>query len=70
MQLKKISNPKGLVPLKYLFDKNDVARNMKVTPNSNEVEDYNIGTYVDPKIIKSSKALESEKKQRYITIMK
>ena len=61
---------KGLISLQDLFDYNDVARNRKVIPNSDEVEEYNIGTDVDIKIIKLSKALDSENKQRYITLMK
>ena len=53
-----------------MFDENDVARNPKVIPNSDEVENYNIGTNVDPKIIKLSKALYSGNKHKYITLMK
>ena len=70
MQLKNNYVLKGLAPLEDLFDKNDVAKNTKVTPNSDEVDDCNIGTDVDPKIIKLSKALDYEKIQKYITLMK
>ena len=58
--MKNNSIPKGLIPLEDLFDESDVARNPKVIPNSDELEDYNIGTDVDPKIINPSKALDSK----------
>ena len=70
MQLKNNSIPKGLIPLEDFFDENDVARNMKVIPNSDGVEDYNIGTNANPKIIMLSKALDSKNKHKYITLMK
>jgi hypothetical protein len=59
MQLKNNYIPKGLIPLEDLFDENDFARNPKVIPSSDEVEDYNIGIDVDPKIKKLSKDLDS-----------
>jgi hypothetical protein len=49
--------PKGLVLLEKLFDNKDVARNPKVTANNEYIEDCNIGTQKDPKIIKLSKTL-------------
>ena len=62
--------PKCLISLEDLFDENDVARNTKVIPNNDEVENYNIGTDIDLKIIKLSKALDYENSQKYITLMK
>jgi hypothetical protein len=70
MQLKNNTIPKGLVPLEQLFDNNDVARSPKITANDGDVEDCNIGTQEDPKIIKLSKTLSPEVKQRYISLMK
>jgi hypothetical protein len=57
IQLKNNVIPKGLVPLEKLFDENDVARNPKITTNDEDVEDCNIGTQENPKIIKLSKIL-------------
>ena len=68
--MKNNSIPKDLVPLEDLFDKNDVAKNMKATPNSDELEDYIIGTNVDATIIKLSKDLDSENRKRCITLIK
>jgi hypothetical protein len=70
IQLKSNTIPRGLVPLEELFDNNDVARNPKVGPNDVEVEDCNIGTEQEPKIIKISKNLTIENKERYIKLMK
>ena len=70
MQLKNKIIPKGLVPLEKLFDNNDVARSPKINANDKYVEDCNIGTQEDPKIIKLSKTLSLEVKQRYISLMK
>jgi hypothetical protein len=62
--------PKGLVPLEKLFDENDVARNPKITVNDEDVEDCNIETQENPRIIKLSKMLSLEVKQDYIKLMK
>jgi len=52
--------PKVLVPLENIFDNNDVARNPKIIANYEDIEDCNIGTQKDPKIIKLSKTLSPE----------
>jgi hypothetical protein len=70
VQLKINIIPKGLVPLEKIFDNNDVAMSPKITMNEGDVEDYNIGTREDPKIINLSKTLISEVKKRYINLMK
>ena len=59
-----------MVPLEDLFENNDVERNPKVTPNDVEVEDCNIATKQELKIIKISKNLTVENKERYIKLMK
>jgi hypothetical protein len=51
VQLKNNIIPKGLVQLEKLFDDNDVARNPKITTNDEDVENCNIGTQENPKII-------------------
>ena len=70
IQLKRNTNPKGQIPLEELFDDNDVAKNPKVTLNDVKVEDCNIGTEQEPRIIKISKNLTLENKERYIKLMK
>ena len=70
MQLKSNVIPKGLVPLEKKFDKNDVARSPKITVDEEDVEDCNICTPEDLKIIKLSKKLSPEVKERYVKLMK
>ena len=41
-----------------------------MTPNKDEAGDFNIGTDVEPKMIKLSKALDLENRHKYITLMK
>jgi hypothetical protein len=62
--------PKGLVPLENIFDNNDVSKNPKITASDEDIEYCNIGTEEDPKIIKLSKTISPETKQRYISLMK
>jgi hypothetical protein len=47
-----------------------VARNPKVSPSDVEVEECNIGTEQEPKIVNISKNLTKENKERYIKLMK
>ena len=53
-----------------IFDSNDVAKSPKVAPQNDEVEECNIGTERDPKVIKISKNLTKESKEKYIKLMK
>ena len=62
--------PKGLIPLEKLFDQNDVAKDPKVQPNENDIQDQNIGTEDSLKIVNLSKNLSTEEKHKYIDLMK
>ena len=62
--------PSGLAPLEELFDFNDVAKNPKLEPVETEVEEYNIGSELKPKMIKLSKTLPSHIKLKYIELFK
>jgi hypothetical protein len=70
LQLKNNVLPRGLVPLEDLFDFNDVAKKPKIEASGKEVEDCNIGTEENPKMIKMSKSLPPEKKRKYIELFK
>ena len=70
IQLKSNSFPRGLVPLEDIFDNNDVAKSPRVTPRDDEVEECNIGTEADLKVIKLSKNLTKESREKYIKLMK
>ena len=60
VQLKRNRIPRGLIPLESLFDQNDVARDPKVEPAMDDVEDVDINTKGDPKIVKLSKKLPTK----------
>ena len=62
--------PRGLVPLERLFDANDVAVNQKKVSQDGEMEDYNLGTQHEPKIVKLFKGVPKEYKERYIDLFK
>ena len=53
-----------------IFDNNDVAKSPRVTPRDDEVEECNIGTEANPKVIKISKNLTKESRKKYIELMK
>ena len=61
---------RGLNPLEIFFDQNDVAKNPKVKPAENVVENRNIGTEENSKIIKLSKNLTVKEKEKYVNLMK
>jgi hypothetical protein len=68
--LKNNTIPKGLVPLEILFDNIDVDKNLRVTPNEAEVDDFNIGTDKEPKFFKLSKSLSFENKDKYLELIR
>jgi hypothetical protein len=70
VQLKNNIIPKGLVLLEKLFDESDMAKNPRIIENKDDVEDYNIETKENQKIIKLSKTLSPKVKQDYVKLMK
>lgn len=56
------------MPLERLFDNNDVAHQPKIERNEEEIEDCNIGTKYEPKIIKISKNLSPKEKDEYVML--
>jgi hypothetical protein len=70
LHLKSNVLPRGLVPLEDLFDFNDVDKKTKIEASGQEVEDCNIGTEEEPRMVKLSKSLPPEKKLKYIELFK
>ena len=70
MNLKDKTFPKGLAPLEDLFDSNDVAIKPKMEPLRSDIEECNIGTKENPKLIKISKTLPPTEKLKYINLFK
>jgi len=58
------------VPLEKFFDHNDVAKDPKLVPNYDDVEEVNIETVTQLKIIKLSRALLPAARHKYIDLMK
>ena len=65
LQLKGNVIPRGLVPLERLFDRNNVPLQPNKVVEENQVEDLNLGTDVDPKIVNLSKKVLDEYKELY-----
>ena len=70
IQLKNNFIPGDLIPLEFFFYQNDVAKNPKVKPDENVVEDRNIGTEENAKIIKLSKNFPVKEKEECVNLMK
>ena len=68
LQLKGNVIPRGLVPLERLFDKNDISLQPSKIVEENQVEDLNLGTGADPKIVKLSKKVPEEYKEKYLKL--
>ena len=62
--------PRVLIPLENLFDQNDVVKDPKLKPVENTIEDKNIGTEENPKVVKLSKKLLAKEKDEYVNLMK
>jgi hypothetical protein len=56
---------KGLIPLEKLFDQNDIPLKSALQSQPEEVEDYDIGTKEESKVVKISKFLPPEIKIKY-----
>ena len=62
--------PKGLVPLERIFSKYDTLLKPVVQSSEENVVDCNIGSAEQPRMVKISKALTAEQRNRYIKLLK
>lgn len=62
--------PKGLTPLEDLFDFNDIWKKPKMEPLKADIEDYNLGTEENQKIVKLHKSLSPNQKLKYVELMR
>eukprot|EP00253_Pinus_taeda_P019447 PITA_19447 len=69
LQLKDNIIPKGLIPSEELFDQDDVARKLTLRPTKKGVEEVNIGTAKNPKMVKLSKSLSPKVEEEYIRLL-
>ena len=70
LQLKDNVLPRVLAPLEELFDFNDFSRKPKMEPTGTNIEQCNIGSDKNPKVIKLSKSLPLMAKRKYIDLFK
>jgi hypothetical protein len=68
--LKKKQILKGLIPLERLFDQNNIPIKSTLQPQPEEVEDYEIGTKEESKMVKISKLLPPEIKGKYKDLLR
>jgi hypothetical protein len=61
---------RGLIPLERLFDQNDVPLKSTLQPQPEEVEDCDVGTTKEPRIVKLSKYLPPEIKRKYKDLLR
>jgi ribonuclease HI len=61
---------KGLIPLERLFDQNDVPVKSTLQPQPKEVEDCDIGTEKESRLVKISKFLPPEVKVKYKDLLR
>jgi hypothetical protein len=62
--------PKGLVPLKNLFDNNDVAVKMEEKEEDSKVFQYNVASEQDPKYVNLASHLTEKQKVDYSELLK
>lgn len=65
LQLKGNIITRGMVPLEILFDKNDVPLQPSKVVEEDQLEELNLGTEADPKIVKLSRKIPGEYKELY-----
>ena len=70
LQCKNDKIPRGLTPLEHLFYFNDVAKEPRMEPVETGVEEHNIGSLAEPKMIKLSSTLPAHIKLQYIELFK
>ena len=70
IELKSNFIPKGLVPLENIFSKDDRLLKPIVQSSEENVVDCNIGIVEHPRMVKISKALTTEQRNRYIKLLK
>jgi hypothetical protein len=68
--LKNNQIPKVLIPLERLFDKDDIPLKYTLQPQPEEVEDCDIGTKENPKLVKISKYLSPKMENKYVELLK
>jgi hypothetical protein len=59
-----------VIPLERLFDQDSIPLKYTLCPQPEEVEDCNVGTNEDPKMVKISKYLSAQMKSKYAELLR
>jgi hypothetical protein len=59
-----------MIQLERLFNKDEIPFKSTLWPQLEEVEDYDIGTKEEPKIVKLSKYILAQVKTKYVELIK
>jgi hypothetical protein len=70
LALKNNQIPKGLIPLERIFNPDDIPLKSTLQPQPEEVEDCNIVTKENPRLVKLSKYLSLEIKSKYVEFLR
>ena len=62
--------PRGLIPIERLFDQDYIPLKSTLQPQPEEVEDCNVGTNENPKMVKISKYLPTQIQSKYVELIK
>jgi ribonuclease HI len=60
--------PKGCVPLESLFDRHDVFKGRKPNKQANEALEFNIGTWIDPRMVKIGKGTTEKERLKILAL--
>lgn len=61
---------KGLVPLERIFNPNDVVVDLGKTPQDEHIQDHNIGTQEEPRLVRLFSGVSPNYQERYIKLFK
>lgn len=61
---------KGLVPLERLFNSNDVAVDSRKISQDEHIQDHNVGTQENPKLVKLYVGISPNFQEKYIKLFK
>ena len=70
IELKRNFIPNGLVPLEIIFSKDDTPLKPTMQSSKENVVESNIGIEEQPRMVKISKSLSAEQRNRYIKLFK
>jgi hypothetical protein len=62
--------PRGLAPLKRIFDRNDVSLKGEISEDDTGTIQCNIGTESEPKFVKLSRSLTKEQRSEYVGLLR